>query len=154
MYEAVQDGEGVSGPAARRLIHSAAQQHQRFGGMVTSVRQARALLADPTLNVFDNPDTYLTCNYDPSKALCNSGRGGKRETPSLERCLSKCANIARTDTHARQLERAAETLRSQAESALLPAPIADRLKARATELIELAQKHQRNRMTLSNGVGQ
>ncbi len=35
VHEALQDGYGVSGPATRRLIHSAAQEHERFGGIVT-----------------------------------------------------------------------------------------------------------------------
>ena len=32
---------------------------------------APALLSDPALTVFENADAYLTCNYDPSRALCN-----------------------------------------------------------------------------------
>jgi hypothetical protein len=37
--------------------------------MITTVRQARNLLADPTLNVFENKQAYLICNCDRSKAL-------------------------------------------------------------------------------------
>ncbi|MFF5992898.1 integrase [Prauserella flavalba] len=147
VHDALQEGEGVSGPAARRLVNSAAQQHHRFGGMITTMRQARALLADPTLNVFDNPDAYLTCNYDPAKALCHPGRGGKSDTPSLDRCVSTCANIARTDTHANHLEKAAESLRDQATTTFVPEPIADRLQAKAAEFVELAQRHRRDRIT-------
>lgn len=47
VHEAIQDGEGISGPAARRLINAGAQEHSRFGGIIASVRQARSLLADP-----------------------------------------------------------------------------------------------------------
>lgn len=147
VHEAIQAGEGVSGPAARRLINSAAQEHHRFGGMVATVRQARTLLSDPTLNVFDNPEAYLTCNYDPSKALCHPERGGKRDAPSLDRCVSTCANIARTDTHAKGLEEAADRLREQADSPLLPTPVADRLRARCGELRALAERHRDIRIT-------
>jgi hypothetical protein len=112
------------------------------------MRQARALLADPTLNVFDNPDAYLTCNYDPAKALCHPGSGGKRDAPSLDRCVSTCANIARTDTHAQHLKQSAESLREQATATLVPEPIADRIQAKAAEFVELAQRHRRDRITV------
>jgi hypothetical protein len=150
VHEALQDGVGVSGPAARRLINSAAQEHHRFGGMVTTVRQARNLLADPTLNVFENKQSYLICNYDQSKALCHPGRGGKNEAPSLDRCRSTCANIARTDSHARQLEQAATRLLAQAESAVVPTPVADRLREKAAELRALAERHDRDRIAVAD----
>ena len=52
VHEALDNnGSGVSGPAARRLINAADTQHRRFGGLVTTTRQARSLLADPALNV-------------------------------------------------------------------------------------------------------
>jgi hypothetical protein len=38
VHEALQEGEGVSGPAARRLVLAAAQQQHRFGGMIATVR--------------------------------------------------------------------------------------------------------------------
>ncbi|WP_097966738.1 integrase [Streptomyces sp. or20] len=146
VHEAIQDGEGISGPAARRLIHSAAQEHHRFGGIITSVRQARSLLADPNLNVFENKDTFLFCNYDRAKALCHPGRSGKYEAPSLDRCKLNCANIARTDTHARQLREAADSLVRQASSGLAPEPLADRMQERAQGLSELADQHDRKRV--------
>jgi hypothetical protein len=73
-------GEGVSGPAARRLIDSAREQHRRFGGLITTPRQAKALLEDPALTVFENPAAYLACNYDPIRALCNPASGPGRAT--------------------------------------------------------------------------
>ncbi|GAA0589263.1 hypothetical protein GCM10010174_00120 [Kutzneria viridogrisea] len=148
VHEALQTGEGVSGPAARRLINSAPQEHHRFGGMITTVRQARTLLADPSLNVFDNPEAYLTCNYDPAKALCHPDRGGKSSAPSLDWCQSSCANIARTDTHAQQVEQAADQLLEHAQTPLVPEPLADRLRAKAEELRRLAGRHHRDRITV------
>ncbi|MFF3246880.1 integrase [Streptomyces sp. NPDC002870] len=152
VHEAIQDGEGVSGPAARRLINAAAQEHHRFGGMIASVRQARSLLADPTLNVFENKEAFLFCNYDRAKALCHPGRGGKNTAPSLDRCRSNCANIARTDDHARQLREAADILGQQAVSGLIPEPLADRLLERAASLAELADKHEDERVTTRLGA--
>ncbi|MGH3159240.1 MAG: hypothetical protein ACRDNF_22065 [Streptosporangiaceae bacterium] len=69
--------------------------------MFLSPRQVRALLGDPALQVHDNPQAFLACNYDPAKALCHPGRasGPASGHPSLDRCNSACANIARTGTH-------------------------------------------------------
>lgn len=150
VHEAVQAGEGVSGPAARRLIHAAGLQHERFAGVITTPRQAKALLADPELTVFENADAYLTCNYEPTRALCNplSGNGSRARptAPSLDRCRPACPNIARTDTHAQQLRQEASRLRGQAGAPLTPEPIADRLRNRADELDKLAGTHDRTRI--------
>ncbi|MFE9950970.1 integrase [Streptomyces sp. NPDC005531] len=153
VHEAIQEGEGISGPAARRLIHAAAQEHSRFGGIIASVRQARSLLADPTLNVFENKEAFLFCNYDRAKALCHPGRGGKSEAPSLDRCKVNCANIARTDDHARQLREAAESLGQQAASGAVPEPLADRLQERAQSLTGLADQHDNDRVLAGTGAG-
>jgi hypothetical protein len=148
VHDALQEGQGVSGPAARRLIHSAWQQQERFGGMVTTIRQARSLLGDPTLNVYENKRAYLTCNYDRSRALCHPGRGGKNDAPSLARCRPTCANIARTDAHADEMTAAAIRLRAQADSPVTPAPVADRLRERAARLEILAAQHAGGRITI------
>ncbi|WP_344656727.1 integrase [Catenulispora subtropica] len=149
VHEALEEGQGVSGPAARRLIASAKGQHERFGGIVATTRQAKALLADPTLNVFENKKAYLTCNWDRSKALCEIGRA-KSDVPSLDRCQSSCANIARTDRHAEQLAAESASLRQQADSGLLPEPIADRLRAKAETFDELVTRHRADRITLAD----
>ncbi|WP_406140242.1 hypothetical protein OH828_26750 [Streptomyces anulatus] len=149
--EAMHQGEGVSGPAARRLIHASVTEHQRFGGMIATTRQARGLLADPTLNVFENEEAFLLCNYDREKALCHPSRGGSDEAPSLDRCRSRCVNIARTDHHADRMAAAAENLRTQAASPLLPEPLAERLRAKAEHLEELAVQHRAGRITLEDG---
>ena len=80
-------GEAVSGPAAPRLMNAARDAATRYEGMFLSPRQARALLADPALQVYDNPQAFLACNYDPAKALCHPGRAaGKTATqPNLDR---------------------------------------------------------------------
>jgi hypothetical protein len=150
VHDALRHGEGVSGPAARRLIHAAREEH-RFGGLVATPRQAKALLSDPALTVFENADAYLTCNYDPRRALCNpdNAAGGSASAPSLDRCQATCPNIARTDSHAGQLLAKAERLRRQADTALTPHPVADRLRQRVATLAELADNHDRTRIALT-----
>jgi hypothetical protein len=152
VHDALRHGEGVSGPAARRLIHAAREEHHCFGGLVATPRQAKALLSDPALTVFENADAYLTCNYDPRRALCNpdNAAGGTASAPSLDRCQATCPNIARTDIHAGQLRAKAERLRRQADTALTPHPVADRLRQRAATLAELADNHDRTRIALTD----
>jgi hypothetical protein len=148
VHESLQAGQGVSGPAARRLIHAARQQHHRFAGAILTRRQAKALLADPTLTVFENTSAYLTCNYDPTKALCNpdNGPGNRPRTPSLDRCQSTCPNIARTDRDASLLRGKAKHLQQQADSPVTPGPLAERLRQRAQTLSDLADTHDRTKI--------
>lgn len=152
IHDRFQQGEGISGPAAQRLIHGARAAHQQYGGMVATQRQAKTLLSDPALAVFENPDAYLTCNYDPSRALCNPDNhiGSGIAAPSLDRCRSKCPNIARTDADARQLRQQAERLRAKAATPLTPLPLADRFTQRATQLDEIAATHDRTRLTATD----
>jgi hypothetical protein len=84
--------------------------------------------------VFENADAYLTCNYDPRRALCNPDNAGESTaaTPSLDRCQAACPNIARTDSQVQQLRAEAERLLGQADAALTPQPVGDRLRHRAT----------------------
>ncbi|WP_328930882.1 MULTISPECIES: hypothetical protein [unclassified Streptomyces] len=98
VHESIQDGARVSDPAARCLINAAAQEHHRFSGLIAS-NQAKDLLADPTLNVFENREAFLFCNCDRTKALCHPGRNAKSEAPSLDRCKVNCANNTRSDRH-------------------------------------------------------
>ncbi|MET8212359.1 hypothetical protein ABZT51_41535 [Streptomyces sp. NPDC005373] len=53
---ALEDGLGVSGPAARRAIKAATIAPQYTGTVITA-RQARQILANPHLAVHDNPHT-------------------------------------------------------------------------------------------------
>jgi hypothetical protein len=80
--------------------------------------------------------------------------GQRRRRPGehteLDRCQPTCPNIARTDSHAQQLRTLAERLRDEADAALTPQPVADRLRHRATALAELADKHDRTRIALTD----
>jgi hypothetical protein len=72
--DSLDSGGGVSGPAARRLADAARHAASRFEELFRSPRQARALLADPALQVHDSPGAFLACNYDPAKAPCHPSR--------------------------------------------------------------------------------
>lgn len=139
-------GGGISGPAARRAI-LAANQAPAFEGIVFTARQARKLLTNTTLAVHDNPEAFLTCVYNPDKALCRLR--ASQSSPSLDRCVSSCANIARTDQHAAQLAVKAAEFDKQAAGELLPEPLAGRLRDHAAGLRDLAEKHYRERITTS-----
>ena len=71
---------------------AARQAASRFEGLFLSPRQARALLADPALQVHDSPGAFLACNYDPAKALCHPDReaGSTAGHPALDRCDPAC----------------------------------------------------------------
>ncbi|UQI49854.1 integrase (plasmid) [Streptomyces sp. HU2014] len=139
-------GGGISGPAARRAI-LAAGQAPAFEGIAFTARQARKLLTNPTLAVHDNPNAFLTCVYNPDKALCRLR--ASQATPNLDRCVSACANIARTDHHAAQLTIKADELDKQAVGEFIPEPLAERLRTHAAGLRNLAQKHYRERIAIS-----
>lgn len=136
-------GGAISGPAARRAI-SAAAQAPNYAGAIITARDARNLLRNPSLAVHDNPRSLLLCVYDPRKALCR--RDGQRDTPSLDRCVATCANIAHTDRHADRLTRKAGLLEKQA-AGLAPEPLAERLRARAGTLRAQAEQHHQSRIT-------
>ncbi|MFD8725642.1 integrase [Streptomyces sp. NPDC059629] len=139
-------GGGISGPAARRAV-LAAGQAPAFEGVIFTARQARKLLTNPALAVHDNSNAFLTCVYNPDKALCRLR--ASQSTPSLDRCVSTCANIARTDRHAAQLALKADEFDKQAVGELVPQPLAERLRSHATRLRDLAAKHFRERNTIS-----
>ncbi|MFE9476775.1 hypothetical protein [Streptomyces griseofuscus] len=143
---ALEDGIGISGPAARRAIKAAATAPQCVGNIVTA-RQARQILANPQLTVYDNPHTLLMCVYKRDKALCHRGT---KDTPSLDRCVSTCANIARTDRHADGLRRRATVLDQQA--AQVPGPLGERLRSKAHHLRNVADAHLHTRITLQDGT--
>jgi hypothetical protein len=146
-------GDAVSGPAAARLINAARYAATRYEGLFLSPRQARALLTDPGLQVHDNPQAFLACNYDPAKALCHPGRaaGKTASHPDLDRCNPACANIARTGEHITALIAETARLRAEAASPLAPEPIRQRLTQRAAALEQIAERHTRTRVTAEAG---
>ena len=147
----LQNGRGVSGPAADRMIQAARNARSRFEGKFLTPRQAEALLDEPEFHVYDNPNAFLTCNHDPAKALCHperTRRNNRALPPAIDRCDPACANIARTDTHIGQLRREIAELAEQVASPLTPVPLKERLKQRITALQRIADRHQHTKTTI------
>jgi hypothetical protein len=145
LHDDLATGAGISGPAAARAIRSASHG-PAFAGVLHTSRQARELLANPSLAVHDNPHAYLLCVYDRDKALCHR-TGPRPDAPRLDGCEPLCANIARTDQHARTLIAHAATLEHQADSSLTPPPLAARLRHQAQRHRDIAAQHHRDRTT-------
>ena len=142
-------GEGVSGPAAGRLIRSA-RSAARFQGMFLGKPEIRALLHEPEFQVFDNPDAFLACNKDPAKALCDPDRATRSprdaRPPSLDRCNPACANIARTDHHVAAARTEVARLRGETADPLTPLPLRARLEQRIASLTATIERHEQTRV--------
>jgi integrase len=145
LHDRLEAGDGISGPAARRAINAAAQA-PRFQGVAITNSTARKVLTSPDLAVHDNPHAMLTCVFKREKALCH--REGTKDTPSLDRCVSTCANIARTDHQADQLQQRATELETKARH--VPHELARRLRMNADRLREAADRHHHDRITLKD----
>ena len=142
-------GEHVSGPAARRLIGAATGAQFRFEGMFLHPSRPRTARS-PEFHVYDNPEAFLTCNYDPAKALCHPDRthpSGRSKSPAIDRCDPACANIARTDTHIAALRNEIARLREEIVEPATPMPLRERLGQRAAHLDELVDQHGRTHIT-------
>lgn len=146
----LRNGQGVSGPATHRMIQAARNARSRFEGKFVTPRQVEALLEEPEFHVYDNPNAFLTCNHDPSKALCHperTRRNNRALPPAIDRCDPACANIARTDIHIGQLRREITELAEQVASPLTPMPLKERLKQRIATLQRIADRHERTKTT-------
>jgi hypothetical protein len=147
--EQLGNGEHVTGPAAGRLIAAARAATARFAGIYLSPKDAAALLAEPAFQVHDNPHAFLTCNYDPTKALCDperhNGQQRRRGQPSLDRCDADCANIARTDTHIDLARREAGNRQTLIADPLTPQPLRERHRQRLNAVHQIIDRHERTR---------
>jgi hypothetical protein len=143
----LETGGGVSGPAARRAI-KAASKAPRFAGTVITAATAKRLIANEDAMIYNNPQAFVLCHYKRAQALCH--RDAIKDTPTLDRCVPGCGNIIRTDEHAVQLRERADFLTKRAAST--PQPIGDRLRANAARLRDLADTHDRTRITLKDAT--
>jgi hypothetical protein len=148
LRENLDNGGGISGPAARRTILAAAAA-SRFAGVPVTLAAARKLLKNEDAMIYDNPHALVICHYKRDKALCH--RDGAQDTPSLDHCVPGCGNIARTDAQAARLRERALALENQA--AHVPQPIGDRLSASAARLRDQAGQHDRTRITTGKDAG-
>lgn len=146
--ERIADGEGISGPAAHRYVAASEEFQARFEGGFLTKRQHRALIANPRLRVFEHPNSLLTCNHDPFKALCDpeEEKGGTQQTPSFDRCDRACGNISRTDTHINRAMAEREAISAELADGLNPMPIARRLGQRSRTLEAIISEHEAARI--------
>ena len=147
LHDDLENGGGISGPAARRAIRAAAAA-PRFAGTRLTLASARKLLKNEDAMIYDNPHALVLCHYKRDKALCH--RDGIKDFPSLDRCVPGCGNIVRTDAQAAQLRERADALDAQA--GYVPQPIGDRIRATAARLRDHADKHDRTRITPAKDV--
>lgn len=149
--ERLREGEGVSGPAAGRFIAAVSEFERTYPGGFLSKRQAKALLGNPRLQVFADPEALLICNKDPAKALCDPGRGspGHRPppTPSHDRCQRACANIARTDSLIQQMREEVSGLNEEIADGINPRPVELRLRQRRDVQQAAIDRHEATRVT-------
>ena len=147
-HEQLAAGEGVSGPAAERLIGAVTEYKARFGGSVITRRDAKTLLKDPSLHVYDNPEQFLACCYNETQALChpsNDRQPGIGRSPDVLRCDPKCANVARTDSHMAALGTEVKHLEAEIASPMTPIPIQVRLTQRRDRLLAVKAEHEQKR---------
>lgn len=145
----LQTGERVSGPAAHAYCARVSGGTDRFAGrVIRSARQARAVLANPALQIY--PGKGMTCVFDASKALCQM-RGADttddRRTPDLDDCRPNCRNIARTDRDMTAILHQAEDLRELVDDPLCPPIRHERHRRQLSRLEEFIDEHRRARST-------
>ena len=154
-YKELAAGEGVSGPAAERFVGSVMEYKAQFRGSVLTPRDAKTLLRNPSLQVYDNPEQHLACCYDESQALChpsNDRRPGIAQSPDLLRCDPRCANVARTDSHMAALGEEVEHLKAEIASPMTPVPIQVRLTQRRDRLLAVKAEHEHKRLVTAPEV--
>lgn len=127
----------ATGPAAQELerrLDSLASATSAFGGnVVTDSRRLKRLLKTADPQVF--PSKYVTCVYDPNKALCHR-QSDEAPQPSTGRCAPlNCHNVALTDDNRTQwrqeINQLTETLASRPT---LPPLLVHRLKQRQHDI--------------------
>ncbi|MCX4789696.1 integrase [Streptomyces sp. NBC_01221] len=149
LHDRFENGDGVSGPAARRALVEAATS-RRFEGreiktdFARKYAAARRYLARDGAVLYDNPHALLLCLYKHDRALCQR-EGAGDDAPTLDRCVPGCGNALRTDEQAALLRERAERIDKQA--AFTPKPMGDRLRANADKLRSFADEHDETRFT-------
>lgn len=120
----------LSGPAAHRYRTAATECRDRYEGLTLSVKQAAALMDNPTMRVYDAAGQTLACSFGARKALCRkqtSAATAAAAAPDLTACDDKCANIARTDQHIDAIQADIQALRAELDARLTPIPLRHRL---------------------------
>jgi hypothetical protein len=136
-------GEHISGPAAEVYQNRISTGAAYFRGRVfSSVRQARAALSNPALQVYHGD--AVTCVLDPAKALCRlrDPDDDVRRTPDLDNCRAECSNIARTDRDVEKLRIRYHARVIESENTLAPEPRRVRARQQAELLLARIETHE------------
>ncbi|CPV54808.1 hypothetical protein [Mycobacteroides abscessus] len=144
-HQRLENGEQVSGPAADRYTQGIHLFDRQFRGRYMSNKQAAALRANPQLRIYDNPQQFVTCCYDQSKALCHPDRqvtANELRSPDVSHCQTGCGNIARTDQNVTQIRDAIAQHQAEIASPTTPIPLRGRLEQRITTLQAIVDEHQ------------
>lgn len=144
-HQRLENGEQVSGPAADRYTQAIHLFDRQFRGRYMSNKQAAALRANPQLRIYDNPQQFVTCCYDQSKALCHPDRettANELRSPDVSHCQTGCGNIARTDQNISQIQEAIARHEAEIASPTTPIPLRGRLEQRITALQAIVDEHQ------------
>jgi hypothetical protein len=148
----LQTGEHVSGPAADAYRSRVTAATAKFAGrVIRSGRQAKAVLANPSLQIY--PGKGMTCVFDPSQALCQmrgADTGDDRRTPDLDDCRPLCRNIARTDRDIEVVGQQAEQLQILVDDPLAPPIRHARERRRLDRLKQILHEHQPDRTDRHN----
>jgi hypothetical protein len=143
-HQRLEKGEQVSGPAADRYTQAIHLFDRQFRGRYMSNKQAAALRANPQLRIYDNPQQFVTCCYDQSKALCHPDRqvtASQHRSPDVSHCQPGCGNIARTDQNVNQIRDAIAQHQAEIASPTTPIPLRGRLEQRITALQAVVDEH-------------
>lgn len=147
-HQRLENGEQVSGPAAGRYTQAIHLFDQQFRGRYMSNKQSAALRANPQLRIYDNPQQFVTCCYDQSKALCHPDRGttaSPMRSPDVSHCQPGCGNIARTDQNIADIADAIARHQDEIASPTTPIPLRNRLEQRVAALQAIVDQHRDTR---------
>lgn len=139
------DHDRLLGPAAaeaeRRL--SDWQGRPGFIGTVTTDRH-RFLRLVQVNGPKIYPSPYITCVYDPKKALCRTDDGTSESHPDITRCQPlSCHNVAATQEQLRTWKEEVVTIDAElAERPLLPPLLVARLIERKVDIISFIDRNE------------
>ena len=144
-------GEGVSGPAADRLLSGVMEYDARWAGQVLDENDCQDMLRNPKLHISDSPHQFVVCNYNAAVAECHpeNDRGpGGANGPDPDRCEPRCANASHMDENIRAIERYCEQLRAENASSFLPEPLKRRNEQLIASYTKIIDRHRRDRIFL------
>lgn len=135
----------LTGPAAeeagRRLTNMGADP-TFFGTATTDRRRLLRLIQVNGPAVY--PGRYVTCVYNPDKALCRTRTGVDADTPDLANCKPlACRNVALTNENVETWQGELAAIdRDLGSKPLLPPLLIDRLEARHEQVSQFIARHQ------------